>query len=83
MKIFKEFSQELDISYVGFDPTLLEPKFKRIFAMTQFNPIIEVQNLTKMLLMMDPKLPIFDDVQREKYFFSKQRESLKEIAIKT
>ena len=61
MKIFRDFSKEFDLSFVGYDPMVLEPKFKRLFAMTQFSPNIEVQSVAKMLLMMDPKLPIFDD----------------------
>ena len=66
MKIFKEFSEEFDLSFVGFDFRVIEPKFKRIFEMIQLTPLIEVKTLTKMLLMMDPELPIFDDCQQEK-----------------
>ena len=33
LKIFKEFEEEFDITFINYDPSLLEPKFKRIFAM--------------------------------------------------
>ena len=31
LKTFREFSDEFDISFVGFNGSLLEPKFKRLF----------------------------------------------------
>lgn len=61
MKIFKEFQDEFDISFVGFNAAALEPKFKRLFSMLQLTPAVDVNSLSKMLLMMDPGLKIFDD----------------------
>lgn len=61
MKIFKEFQDEFDLSFVGFNASALEPKFKRLFSMLQLTPAVDVNSLSKMLLMMDPALKIFDD----------------------
>lgn len=83
LKIFKELQDEYDISFVGYDPQLLEPKFKRLFAMLQFNPVIEVKLLNKMLLMMNPEMPIFEDSQQEKVFFEKQRDFVKDYAVRS
>ena len=71
LKIFKEFSEEFDVSYVGYNASLLEPKFKRLFQMQQFTTVIEVKSLSKMLLMMNPKLPIFEEPQREERYFER------------
>lgn len=83
LKLFKEFSTECDVSFIGYNGALLEPKFKRLFQMTQIQPLIEVQSLTRMLIMMDPSLPIFDDSQRERLFFERKRENIKELAVKS
>lgn len=42
--------------------------------MMQFAPTIEVKSLSKMLVMMDPNLPIFDDPQRERTYFDRRKD---------
>ena len=83
LKIFKEFSEEFDVSYVGYNASLLEPKFKRLFQMQQYTTVIEVKSLSKMLLMMNPQLPIFEEPQREEKSFEKQREQIKDLAVRS
>ena len=49
LKMFKDFATECDPSHVGYDSSLLEPKFKRLFQMQQLSPAIEVKSLSKTL----------------------------------
>lgn len=81
--MFKDYATEFDLSHVGYDSSLLEPKFKRLFQMQQLSPAIEVKSLSKTLNQLDPTLPVFEDTQREIMFFQRQRETVKELAVRS
>ena len=42
--------------------------------------MIEVKQLSKMLLMMNPDMPIFDDAQKEKIYYEQERQWVKDLA---